>query len=117
MDKSTDHLNLTSELLGLSDVIIMDTKEARDGSIHITVKSTKTEILCPHCKTPMEPYGYGRTLTLRHLPVFGREVYIEITPPRGICKHCDNDHKIGSNFDTNIRNSHMTKPYEPKFGS
>jgi transposase len=112
MDKIANQLNLTSELLGLSDVIITDIKEARDGSIRITVKSTKIEILCPHCKTPMEPYGYGRTLTLRHLPILGREVYIEITPPRGICKHCDNDPTATQALDWFKRNGHQTKPYE-----
>ena len=48
MSKITDQLNPTPELLDLSDVVITDTREARDGSIHITVKSTKTEILCHH---------------------------------------------------------------------
>jgi len=112
MNKFTDQLNPTSELLGLSDIIITDTKEARDGSIHIIVKSIKTEILCPHCKTPMEPYGYGRSLTLRHLPVFGREVYIEITPPRGICKRCDDNPTATQTLDWFKQNGHMTKPYE-----
>ena len=112
MSKITDQLNLTPELLGLSDVVITGTKEARDGSIHITVKSTKTEILCHHCKAPMEPYGYGRTLTLRHLSLFGREVYIEITPPRGICKSCDNNPTSTQTLDWFKRNGHQTKPYE-----
>ncbi len=112
MSKITDQLNPTPELLGLSDVVITDTREARDGSIHITVKSTKTEILCHHCKTPMEFYGYGRTLTLRHLPIFGREVYIEITPPRGICKRCDNNPTSTQTLDWFKRNGHQTKPYE-----
>ena len=54
MSKIIDQLNPTPELLGLSDIIITDTREAQDGSIHITVKSTKTEMLCHRCKTPME---------------------------------------------------------------
>lgn len=112
MGKITDQLNPTPELLGLSDVVITDTREARDGAIHITVKSTKTEILCHQCKTPMELYGHGRTLTLRHLPIFGREVYIEITPPRGICRHCDNNPTSTQTLDWFKRNGHQTKPYE-----
>ncbi len=112
MNKIANQLNLTPELLGLSDAIITDVKEAKDGSIHIAVKSTKTEILCHHCKTPMEPYGYGSALILRHLPILGREVYIEITPPRGICKHCDNNPTSTQTLDWFKRNGHQTKPYE-----
>jgi transposase len=112
MNKIASQLNLTPELLGISDVVITDIKQAKDGSIHIAVKSTKTEILCHHCKTPMEPYGYGSALTLRHLPILGREVYIEITPPRGICKHCDNNPTSTQTLDWFKRNGHQTKPYE-----
>lgn len=112
MNKIANQLNLTPELLGISDVVITDVKQAKDGSIHIAVKSTKTEILCHNCKTPMEPYGYGSALTLRHLPILGREVYIEITPPRGICKHCDNNPTSTQTLDWFKRNGHQTKPYE-----
>lgn len=70
MTKIANHLNLTPALLGLTDITITEVTEARDGSIHIAVSSTKTETLCRHCKLPTEPYGHGRTLTLRHLPNF-----------------------------------------------
>jgi hypothetical protein len=75
---------LTPELLGLSDITISDIHEARDGSICVTVKSTQTETLCRHCKSPTELYGRGRTLTFGLLSILVREVYIKITPPRGI---------------------------------
>lgn len=63
MSEMSKPLNLTPELLGLSNIIIMEVKEARDGSIHVMVKSNQSETLCRHCKSPTEPYGYGRSLT------------------------------------------------------
>jgi len=112
MNGMSDQLKLTPELLGLSDIIITDISEARDGTIHVTVKSTQTETLCCHCKLPTEPYGYGRTLTLRHLSILGREVYIKITPPRGICKRCDDHPTTTQTLDWFQRNGHHTKPYD-----
>ena len=71
MSGITDQLQLTPELLGLSDVTITGIREARNGSIEVTVKSTQDETFCRRCKSPTERYGYGRTLTLRHLSIFG----------------------------------------------
>jgi len=112
MHGMTDQLKLTPELLGLSDITITDISETRDGTIHVTVKSTQTETLCRHCKLPTELYGYGRTLTLRHLSILSREVYIKITPPRGICKRCDDHPTTTQTLDWFQRNGHHTKPYD-----
>ena len=112
MSEIVDQLKLTPELLGLSDITITDVTEMRDSSIHVTVKSTKEETLCRICKSPTESYGYGRTLTLRHLSTFGREVYIKITPPRGICKRCDDNPTTTQTLDWFRHNGHHTKPYD-----
>ena len=40
------------------------------------------------------------------------EVYIEITPPRGKCKHCDKNPTTTQTLDWFKRNGHQTKPYE-----
>ena len=111
MDKITSQLTLTPELLGISDVIITDIREARDGSIIVSVKSNKSEILCHKCHSPTKPYGYGRQLTLRHLSTFGRQVYIKITPPRGICKRCDKNPTTSQTLKWFERNAHQTTPY------
>jgi len=47
----------------------------------------------------------------RHLSLFGREVYIEITPPRGICKNCDDSTTTTQILNWYERNGHQTKPY------
>jgi len=112
MSKITNHLNLTPELLGLTDITIIEVTEAYDRSIHIVVSSTKTETLCRHCKLPTDPYGHGRLLTLRHLPTFGHEVYIQIKPARGICKRCDDHPTTTQTLSWFDRNGHHTKPYD-----
>lgn len=76
------------------------------------MKSTQTPTRCRHCQSPTEPYGYGRPLTLRHLPIFGRQVYIKITPPRGICKRCDDHPTTTQTLSWFDRNAHHTKPYD-----
>ncbi|GAG79499.1 unnamed protein product, partial [marine sediment metagenome] len=66
---------------------------------------------CRKCGAPTDPYGHGRTLRLRHLPILGREVYIEITPPRGICKKCDDEPTTTQTLDWFERNGHHTQAY------
>lgn len=87
MQKSTGDLAIPVELLGLSDIQI-DSIDLKRRRIYIQVSSTRESV---NCGQPTEPHGYGRLLSLRHLPILDHEVYIEITPRRGICKNCD-DH-------------------------
>ncbi|GAG76432.1 unnamed protein product, partial [marine sediment metagenome] len=112
MDKIMEQLKPSPELLGLTDVVIEEVHEARDGSIVVTVKSNRSTTLCRECQQPTELYGRGRTLTLRHLPIFGRKVYIKITPLRGICKQCDENPTTTQTLDWFERNGHHTKPYD-----
>ena len=46
MSNLMNRLNLTPELLGISDVEIIKINKAPDGAIYITVSSTKTETRC-----------------------------------------------------------------------
>ena len=111
MGKTGLDLHLTPELLGLDNIKIDSVHVADDGSIHIKVSSTQTEILCRKCHKPTDPHGLGRPLTLRHLSLLGHEVYIEITPPRGICKNCDDTPTTTQTLSWYERNGHHTKPY------
>lgn len=42
----------------------------------------------------------------------GREVYIQITPPRGLCKRCDDHPTTTQTLEWFERNGHHTKPYD-----
>lgn len=60
--------------------------------IVITVESTRSWALCPKCKKRIEEFhSFGRQLRLRHLPILGRPVIIEIRPKRFRCPRCE-DH-------------------------
>ena len=98
MEKLFSQLNLISELLELSDIEVTEVKVQNDHSILIRVKSTSSKILCHQCNRLCEAYGYGRTLTLRHLPILGKKTYIEITPPRGIWRCGPDPGKNGLNL-------------------
>jgi len=111
MPNSTPAFTITPELLGLKDIKVDHVEQTRDGAIHITVSSTKTQTLCHKCQTPTRPYGKGRKLCLHHLPILGHEVYIEITPPRGVCPQCDDDTTTTQTLDWFKRNGHHTLPY------
>jgi len=112
MDISSQQLLIPKELLGLSDVEIEEVKVTRDNEIIIKVRSTKTEINCHRCGGLTKPYGKGTPLKLRHLPILGKKTFIEITPPRGICPHCDNNPTTTQTLSWHERNAHQTKAYE-----
>ncbi len=83
-----DSLNLTPELLGLSDVKVISVN-AGNREVIIEVKSTRENVACRECGKPTHGHGSGRPLRLRHLPILGKETYIKITPRRGRCERCD----------------------------
>jgi len=107
------HLNfqITPELLGLEDIQIDGVRVEPNGTIIIAVSSTKEDTDCRKCHGSTQPYGSGRPLRLRHLSLLGHEVYIEITPPRVICKNCDDHPTTTQTLSWFQRNGHHTKPY------
>lgn len=103
---------LLLELLGLEDIEVTEIKLRSDNKLLIRVKSTKEETACHRCGGPTKPHVRGRTLELRHLPIFGKETIIELTPPRGICERCDDHPTTTQTLSWYKRNAHYTKAYE-----
>jgi len=113
LSPSKNSLNLTPELLGLSEIKVVNVRTSATGrEIIIEVKSTKEILPCRECSKPTKGHGLGRPLRLRHLSILGKETYIEITPRRGICNDCDTHPTTTEQFDWYNMNSKMTKPYE-----
>ena len=109
----SDSLNITAELLGLSDVKVMKVSSNLSArEITIKVESTRQFIPCRVCGEPTKPHGFGRQLRLRHLPMFGKETIIEILPRRGRCQHCDGGKTTTEILDWYESNSKLTKPLE-----
>lgn len=112
MENSSRCLPIPVELLGLDDIEILDVSTTTASDIIIKVMSTKDEVACHKCGAPTQSYGYGRPLIIRHLPILGKATYIEITPPRGICKKCDNSPTTTQTLCWHDRNARYTKAYE-----
>lgn len=108
-----DSLSITPELLGLSDIKVVGVRfNSSSTEIIITAVSTRDSVLCRDCNMPTKGHGSGRQLRLRHLPMFGKETVIEITPRRGRCENCDGDPTTTEVLDWYDANSKFTKPFE-----
>jgi transposase len=112
MQSTSNMISIPAEVLGLPDVEIIEVKINNMDEVIIRVKSTKKEIPCHVCGKLTEPHGKGQTVQLRHLPVFGKTTYIEITPPRGICSDCDKNPTSTQLASWYARKSPHTKAYE-----
>ena len=79
-------------LLDLPNIEIEKVEIDREGNYIVTVSSTEEGTACRKCKKHIEnAYGYDRMMTLRHLSILDRDVYIRIPLPRYRCPYCD-DH-------------------------
>jgi transposase len=110
---SPDTLARFTTLLNLSDIAVTEILHSPNGrEVTIVVKSIRDNLNCRICGKPTRGHGLGRTLRMRHLPILGKETYIEITPRRGICSDCDDNPTTTERLDWYERNSKMTKPFE-----
>jgi transposase len=80
MDISSQQLFIPTELLGLSDIKVIEVKVNAENEIIIKVKSTKEEINCHRCGGKTNPYGNGMPLRLRHLPILGKKQLFPVSP-------------------------------------
>ncbi len=76
------------------------------------MKSTCANLPCRKCGKSTRGHGSGRPIRLRHLPLLGKETYIEIIPRQGCCDHCSGGSTTTEKLDWYEPNSKMTKPYE-----
>ena len=109
----SNSLNLTAELLGLSGIKVVRVRtDLSAREIIIEVKSTQKLLSCRVCSKPTIGHGLGRKLRLRHLPMFGKETFIEITPRRGQCVDCDGRPTTTETLDWYEAKAKFTKPFE-----
>jgi transposase len=113
LNPNSNQLTIPAELLGLNDIRVLTVNtDLKAKEIIIKVESTKQYIPCSHCGKPTISHGVGRPIRLRHLPIFGKRTYIEITPRRGLCKECDKGPTTTERLDWYAPNSKFTKAYE-----
>ena len=76
--------------LDLPDVRVLASRMLEDATLLIEVESTLQTTQCRCCGREIDRFhGFDRPIRLRHLPVFGREVLIEIHPKRYRCPYCE----------------------------
>jgi len=98
--------------LDLPEIRILNT-ELSGREIVITVESTREWAICPKCGAEIrEFHSYGRSLRLRHLPILGRPVIIEIRPRRFRCPTCDGNPTTTQKLDWYDERSLHTKAYD-----
>ena len=80
------------------------------GNIVFDVESTKTETACHKCgQLTNKRYGFGETITVRHLPILDSPVYLRICVVRYECQHCDDHPTTSERYDWCERKSKTTK--------
>jgi transposase len=77
--------------LDLPHVRVLNVKTNKKGDYIILVESTLKHTTCRQCGRKIENcIGQDRPITLRHLPIFGRAVYLRLRPKRFKCPYCSN---------------------------
>ncbi|HJH25776.1 MAG TPA: ISL3 family transposase [Methanophagales archaeon] len=75
--------------LDIPDIEIENIEINKEGDIIITVRSTVKGTRCHKCGRGITKlHCHDREITLRHLSILGRKVYIRIRPARYQCTHC-----------------------------
>jgi transposase len=98
--------------LDLPEIRILKT-ELDNREIVITVESTREWAICARCGNEIhEFHSYGRQLRLRHLPILGRPLIIEIRPKRFRCPTCENHPTTTQKLDWYDERSPHTKAYD-----
>lgn len=98
--------------LDLPEVRILKS-ETNGREIVITVESTRAWAICSRCgERTQEFHSFGRQLRLRHLPILGRPVIIEIRPKRFRCPVCDDHPTMTQRLDWYDERSPHTTAYD-----
>jgi transposase len=104
---------LISIPLDIPDVRVLQTELTKDGELILTVESTLTTTTCRRCgRTISQRHGLDEPRLLRHLPSFGRVVYLRIRPKRFCCPWCDGHPTTTQQLDWYDPNALHTKAYE-----
>lgn len=98
--------------LDLPNVQVEHCEQTPQGLV-ITVVSTSQTAVCRRCGRTIDKFhGYDKEITLRHLPIFDRPVWIRIKPKRFQCPHCHKGPTTTQRCEWYDPKSPHTKAYE-----
>jgi transposase len=99
--------------LDISDVKIEKVDTSTKKGFEITVISELKGATCRCCGKPIDKfYGYSKEITLRHLPILEKPVWLKIRPKRYQCPYCDNGPTTTQTCSWYDNKSPHTKAYE-----
>jgi transposase len=99
--------------LDIPDVRVLNVKTNEAGDCIITVESTLKHAKCYKCGRKIAKFHcQDEWITLRHLPILGRRVYVRIRPKRYQCPYCSDKPTSTQRLSWQEPNSPNTKAYE-----
>jgi len=99
--------------LDIPDVRVLQIETNTRGDCTITVESTLEGTKCRKCgRRITELHGVDEWLTLRHLPILGRRVYLRLRPKRYRCPFCEGRPTTTQELSWYEAKSPHTKAYE-----
>ena len=113
-DKSLDDLkSIFNVLLDLPNIEVDEVERDREGNYRVTIHSTERGTRCHECGHFIDHfYGQGEFITLRHLPLFGRQVELRLRPPRYQCQRCQGQPTTTQRATWYDARSRCTKAFE-----
>jgi transposase len=99
--------------LDIPDVRIVQTQLTAQGEYVITVESTLTSALCHRCgRMIRKSYGTDDWVTVQHLPILGRPVYLRYRPKRYRCDTCEGRPTTTQQLPWHTPNSPQTNAFD-----
>jgi transposase len=97
----------------IPNVRVLHVEMNNRGDYTITVESTMEGTQCRQCGREITDFhGVDDWITLRHLPILGRGVYIRIRPKRYRCSYCEGGPTTSQQLEWYSTKSSHTKAYE-----
>ena len=99
--------------LDIPDVRIVQTQLTAQGEYVITVESTLTSAVCHRCgRMIRKSYGTDDWVTVQHLPILGRPVYLRYRPKRYRCDTCEGHPTTTQQLTWHTPNSPQTNAFD-----
>ena len=99
--------------LDIPEVWVLEIEQNCRGECTSTVESTREGTPCRRCgREIQELHGVEEALTLRHLPILGRPVYVRLRPKRYRCPYCEGGPTTTQQLAWYPAKSPHTKAYE-----
>lgn len=98
--------------LDIPDVRVLQIEITPQGEYTITVASTLEGTRCRKCGGEIGEFqGLDEWLTLRHLPILGRKVFLRLRPKRYRCPYCEGEPTTTQELSWYAARSPHTKAY------